>query len=94
MEAVNAETRRRVIADFYRKNSAKGKSYCLKHFVKMSYKKTQIYKVMSQVDAGESVERIREKIRQADQREIPKMFRSIKANILITANEGPYATFH
>ena len=91
---VKPEIRRQVIADFYQQNVNKGKFYTFKHFKRMGYKKTQIYAVMKRVDAGESVERKKgQKIRLVDQDEIIRLFRSIKNNIQITADKGPYATF-
>ena len=56
MESIKPEVRRRVIADFYRRNITKGKSYTVMHFKKMDYAKSQIYEVMKRVDAGESIE--------------------------------------
>ena len=90
---VKPEIRRQVIADFYRQNVQKGKPYTLEHFKRMGYKRTQIYAVMKRVDAGESVERKKGQDLCSDEDEIIRLFRSIKANIQITANEGPYATF-
>ena len=89
MEDVIPEMRRLVIAEFYRKNVGKGKSFTAKHFKRMGYKKTQVYAVMKRVDEGESVA---QKEGQGRLRK-PQLFRSIKASILTTANEGPYATF-
>ena len=56
MEGLKPELRHQVIADFYRRNVGKGKSYTAKHLKRMAFKKTQIYAVMKRVDAGESIE--------------------------------------
>ena len=57
MEALKQEVKREIIADFYRKNVAKGKQHTVRHFVSMGLKKTQIYNVMQLVDVWESVAR-------------------------------------
>ena len=83
------EMRHLVIADFYPKNVGKGKSFTAKHFKRMGYKKAQVYAVIKRVDEGESV------VQKEGQGRLWKLqlFQSIKASILTTANEGPYATF-
>ena len=78
MEGVLPEVRRQIIADFYGKSVSKGKMYTFQHFKKMGCKKTAIYRVMKLVDTGESVE-------QKEGQGRPRLFRSIKLNIEITA---------
>ena len=91
---VKPEIRRQVIADFYQQNVNKGKFYTFKHFKRMGYKKTQIYANGYAAKSLDALKRrIREKIRLVDQDEIIRLFRSIKNNIQITADKGPYATF-
>ena len=90
MEGITQKVRRQILADFYQNNLAKGKQHTFDHFIKMGYKKSTIYRIMQRVDAGESMEQ-REGQGQA---QVIQLFHSIKSNIVITAREGPYATFH
>ena len=55
-EGVKPEVGVQKIADFYRKNVSKGKFYTWDHFKRIWYNKTQVYDVMREVDAGESLE--------------------------------------
>ena len=57
MKGVKPKVCRLIIADFYRKNLARGKSYTVRHFKRMGYKKPQIYTVMKRVDEGEPLVR-------------------------------------
>ena len=84
MEGITQKVRRQILADFYQKNLAKGKQHTFDHFVKMGYKKS--------LEALKR--RIRQKIHDADQAQVIQLFRSIKSNIVRTASEAPYATFH
>ena len=75
----NAEVWRRVIADFYQKNSARERSFSEMHFRQMGYKKTQVYVIMKRVNA----------VCLSSEGKVKEFFRSIKDNIQITAIEGP-----
>ena len=83
MEALKQEVKREIIADFYRKNVAKGKPHTVRHFVSMGLKKTQIYSVMQLVDAGESVAQKSgqgrpRKLSKAQERQIKKLVNNKK----------------
>ena len=84
MEGVLPEVRRQIIANFYGKNVSKGKMYTFQHFKKMGCKKTDIYRVMKLVDAGESVE-------QKEGQGRPRKLTSAQER---KVKLGPYATFH
>ena len=43
MEGVLLKVKLQIIADFYRKNVSKGKTYAVRHFKKVGWKKTAIY---------------------------------------------------
>ena len=86
MEDITPEMCHLVIADFYRKNVGKGKSFTAKHLSK----EMQVYAVIKRADEVKSVA---QKKAQGRLRKL-QLFRAIKASILTTANEGPYATFH
>ena len=63
----------------------------------MSYKKSTIYRIMQHVDVGESVEQRNgqgrpQALTKAQECNIKSVVN--KFNIVITAREGPYATFH
>ena len=94
MERLKPEAQRQIISDFYQKNVAKGKPYTVKHFRAMGLKKTQIYRVMKLVDSGEAVDQKKGQGCPRLLTAIIQLFRSIKSNIVKTANEGPYSTFH
>ena len=55
MEGINQESLCQIIANFYRKNVAKGKSYTVKHFCQDGIPNAQVYHVIEYVEATESV---------------------------------------
>ena len=55
MEGKNKKTLRQIIANFYRKNVAKGQSYTVKHFCPDGIPKAQVYHVIEYAEATESV---------------------------------------
>ena len=97
MEDIKPEVPCQVFADFHRKNVNKKPLYTAKHFQYKSYKNVQVYTVMKKVDTEESVEQKKShgaprKLSIAQRNEGEKNV--LKAHILITAIEGPWATFH
>ena len=55
MEGINQKTSCQIIAGFYQKNVAKGKSYSVKHFCQYGIPETMIYHVIENAEATESV---------------------------------------
>ena len=52
MEGVLLEVRHQIIADFYRKNVSKWKTYTVRHLKEMGCRKNAIHHVMQLLDAG------------------------------------------
>ena len=91
------EVRCHVIADIHHKNDSKKPPHTARHFKHMGYKNVKVYTVMKKVDTEESVEQKKShgaprKLSIAQRNEGEKNV--LKAHILITAIEGPWATFH
>ena len=96
MEGVKNEIRRQIIMNFYQKNFEKGKIYTVKYFKKLDVTSKQVYRAIARVERRESHlqqkgARAPRKLSKAQEKQVVK---SIKTNILMTANEGPYSTFH
>ena len=84
--------KRQIIIDFYRNHLKEGKPYTVAHFAKMNINHWGVHRAIKQFEAGELNQ---QKEGSGWKRKLNKwQERSIKANIPITANEGPYATFH
>ena len=54
MEGVKNETRRLIIANFYRKNSERGKAFTVDYFKKLNVNRRQVYRAIARVEAGQS----------------------------------------
>ena len=96
MEGVKNEIRRQIIMNFYQKNSDKGKSYMVDFFNKLDVSQVQVYRAITRVESGESHlqrkgGRAPRKLSAAQEKQVVK---AMENNIVIMANEGPYATFH
>ena len=96
MEGVKTETRRQIIMNFYQKNSDKGKSYTVDFFNKLDVSQAQVYRAITRVESRELHPQrkgagVPWKLSTAQENQVVK---AMENNIVITANEGPYATFH
>ena len=96
MEGVKNETRQQIIMNFYWKNSDKGISYTIDFFNKLDVSQAQVYRAITRVESEElHLQRKGAgalwKLSAAQEKQVVK---AMENNIVMTANEGPYATFH
>lgn len=57
MEAINENTRRKIIGNFYENNKNKGKPFTVHHFMKMGISRSTIYSIIKRIDNQITLER-------------------------------------